>query len=235
MTVQPARSPVAESPAGSAGAPVVSQRIADALADRILSGRLAPGVRIKQDEIAEEFRASRIPVREALRILDSRGLVAIKANSGAWVSKMTLHELSMSYRIRERIEPLLLLDSLDRLAPTDIEEMRSIQAEIEQTKDVDQFLVLDRNLHWTSYRAHRSPELASMVERLWDTTQSYRRAFSRLTMSQRSWVISAEHNLLIESIGRHDAETAASVLETHIRRTRLELLRHPELFGSEPA
>ena len=225
---------MADSPAEPVVAPVVSQRIADALGDRILSGRLAPGARIKQDEIAEEFKASRIPVREALRILDSRGLVALKANSGAWVSKMTLHELSMSYRIRERIEPLLLLDSLDRLTATDIEEMHAIQAEIEQTKDVDQFLVLDRNLHWTSYRTHRSPELASMVERLWDTTQSYRRAFTRLTMSQRSWVISAEHNLLIESIGSRDAETAASVLETHIRRTRLELLRHPELFGSEP-
>lgn len=221
---------MAESLAPSGGAPVASHRIAEAIADRILSGRLAPGARIKQDEIAEEFQTSRIPVREALRILHSRGLVSLKANSGAWVSKMDLHDLSMSYKIRERVEPLLLLDSLPNLTAADVDEMRRLQGLIEAGTEVDEFLVLDRQLHWASYRGHRSPELAAMVARLWDTTQAYRRAFTRLAVNQRSWIISAEHNLLIEAVAADDAETAASVLEMHIRRTRLELQQHPELF-----
>lgn len=212
-------------------APVASSRIAAELAERILSGRLEPGARIKQDEIAEEFVASRIPVREALRILQARGLVVLKSNAGAWVSQMSLSDLSMSYRIRERIEPLLLIDSLPRLSEADIDEMRAVQAEIEDTVDVDRFLVLDRRFHWASYRGHHAPELATMVERLWDTTQSYRRAFTRLTWETRSWVIAAEHRLLLEAVQSRDADTAESVLETHIRRTRLELRRHPELFG----
>ena len=53
---------------------VASQGIADHLRDRILSGQLKPGTRVLQDELAEEFEASRLPVREALRILSSSGL-----------------------------------------------------------------------------------------------------------------------------------------------------------------
>jgi DNA-binding GntR family transcriptional regulator len=213
------------------GQPVASQRIADVIAERILAGRLPPGTRIKQDELAEELEASRIPVREALRILDSRGLVVLKANSGAWVARMTLRDLELSYEIRERIEPLLLADSLLRLSDADVDEMRRLQDLIEANDDVERFLVLDRAFHWASYRGHDAPQLATMVGRLWDTTQHYRRAYVQLSGSQGSWIIIAEHQLLLESVAARDAETASTVLAMHIRRTRLNLAQHSELFA----
>lgn len=211
--------------------PVASQRVADAIAQRILSGVLAPGARIKQEELAAELGASRVPVREALRILESRGLVVIRANSGAWVSAMTERDLMLSYQIRERIEPLLLLDSLPRLTATDLEQMVAIQEQIEAHDDVEEFLVLDRQLHWTTYRRHQAPQLAAMVGRLWDVTQHYRREFTRLAGRERSWIIDSEHRLLIEALRNRDAESAESMLTLHIRRTRLELGRHPEVFA----
>ena len=210
---------------------VASQRVADAIAEQILSGALAPGARIKQEELAAELEASRVPVREALRMLESRGLVVIRANSGAWVSEMTQRDLMLSYRIRERIEPLLLLDSLPRLDDADLERMSEIQDRIEANHDVEDFLVLDRELHWTTYRAHQAPQLAAMVARLWDVTQHYRREFTRLAGDERSWVIDSEHRLLIEALRNRDPESAESVLTQHIRRTRLELGRHPEVFA----
>lgn len=214
-----------------AGQPVASQRIADIIAARILSGALSPGARIIQEELADEFRASRIPVREALRILETRGLVALRANAGAWVAQMTLHDLGLSYEIRERIEPLLLIDSMALLGADDLDEMSRVQDQIEDNLDVEEFLRLDREFHWTSYKRHRAPHLASIIERLWDTTQHYRRAFVELTQSHGSWIITAEHRLLLESLRSGDAETASTVLEMHIRRTRLALKAHPELFA----
>jgi DNA-binding GntR family transcriptional regulator len=213
------------------GTATASQRVAEAIADRILSGTLAPGTRIKQEELAAELDASRVPVREALRILEARGLVVLRANSGAWVSEMTRHDLSLSYQIRERIEPLLLVDSLPRLTDADLTELRDLATAIEATDDVEEFLVLDRRFHWASYRGHDAPQLAAMVERLWDTTQHYRREFARLAGTSRSWVINAEHRLLLEAVGRRDSETAEAVLAQHIGRTRLELSKHPELFA----
>ena len=211
-------------------APVASQRIAAALAERILTGDLAPGTRIKQDELAEELHSSRIPVREALRILAARGLVNLRSNTGAWVSQMSRQDLEVSYKIRERIEPLLLEESLPRLTDDDVARMRSLQDDIEANDDVERFLVLDRELHWASYAGHRAPHLADIIERLWDTTQHYRRAYTRLAGSRRSWIINAEHRLLIEAIAERDVEGACVTLTQHIRRTRVELAQHDSLF-----
>jgi DNA-binding GntR family transcriptional regulator len=214
--------------------PVASQRIAAALAERILAGELAPGTRIKQDELAAELQTSRIPVREGLRILAARGLVTLRSNSGAWVSRMTREDLEVSYKIRERLEPLLLEESLSRLTDEHVTRMRSLQDQIEATTDVERFLVLDRELHWTSYAGHRAPQLADIIERLWDTTQHYRRAFTRLAGRQRAWIINAEHRLLIEAVAERDVEGASSTLAQHIRRTRVELAQHPGVFTDGP-
>jgi DNA-binding GntR family transcriptional regulator len=208
-----------------------ARRIAEVVADRILTGQLPPGARIVQDELAADLGASRLPVREALRILEARGLVTLKANSGAWVSQMSLRDLDLSYEIRERIEPLLLSDSLPRLTATDLQDMRDLEEEIEVNDDVERFLVLDRQFHWLSYSRHRAPQLAAIIQRLWDTTQHYRRAFVQLTGSQGSWIIVAEHRLLLEALTRQDTQTASTVLGMHIRRTRVALARHPELFA----
>ena len=210
---------------------VASQRIADELRERILAGRLAPGTRIIQDDLAGELHTSRLPVREALRILQSRGLVTLRANSGAWVSAMDVRECELSYKIRERLEPLLLAESAPNLSDEDIDAMAAIQDRIEATADVEEFLVLDRQLHWAVYQHHRADDLAAIVNRLWDTTQHYRRAFTRLAGQRRAWIIGAEHRLLIQALRDRDQESAERVLELHIRRTRVELTSHPEVFS----
>ncbi|TCO60508.1 GntR family transcriptional regulator [Actinocrispum wychmicini] len=210
---------------------VASQRIAAELRTRILTGRLAPGTRIIQDELAEELRTSRLPVREALRIVAAQGLITLRANQGAWVTTMDIRECALTYRMRERLEPLLLTESAPHLTDNDIAELTEIQDRIEQATDVEEFLALDRKLHWTVYRRHDAEELAAIVARLWDTTQHYRRAFTQLAGEQRNWVIRAEHRLLIEALRDRDHGSAERVLELHIRRTRVELARHPEVFS----
>ncbi|MFJ4685763.1 GntR family transcriptional regulator [Streptomyces sp. NPDC088789] len=222
---------------GTLRAGVASQRIADQLRERILSGRLAPGTRIIQDELADELNTSRLPVREALRILQSKGLVTLRANQGAWVTRMDMRECELSYKMRERLEPLLLAESAARLTDADIAALAEVQDRIERTGDVEEFLVLDRELHWATYRHHRADELAGVVARLWDTTQHYRRAFTRLTLDQGAWIINAEHRLLIEALRDRDPRSAERVLELHIRRTRVELAQHPEVFrtATDPA
>jgi DNA-binding GntR family transcriptional regulator len=209
---------------------VASQRIADHLRERILSGQLKPGTRVLQDELAEEFEASRLPVREALRILSSTGLVTLRSNRGAWVSKLDQRDCDLSYKIRERLEPLLLSESMASFTPDDVNGLVELQEQIEANSDVEQFLVLDRQLHWATYKYHDAQQLATMVARLWDTTQHYRRAFSHLTGSQRAWIINSEHRLLIEAIRVQDGAMAQRVLAMHIKRTRSELNNHPEVF-----
>ena len=214
---------------------VASQRVADILAERILSGDLAPGARIKQDELADELETSRIPVRDALRMLESRGLVTMRANAGARVTSLTRRDLEISYEIRERIEPLLLADSVPHLTDEDIADLRGVMDRNEKTKDIDEAIALGREFHWITYRRHNTPLLAQMVERVWDTTQSYRRAYMKLAMGGSTAgagrTHDIEHQLLFDAIATREVETAQAALVMHIRRTLTALVRYGHLLS----
>lgn len=78
----------------------VAEQIAASIGDRIISGALAPRARILEDEIAAEFTVSRGPVRDAIRILEREGLVAILPRHGAMVTDLASHEVSEIFEIR---------------------------------------------------------------------------------------------------------------------------------------
>jgi DNA-binding GntR family transcriptional regulator len=213
---------------------VVSQRVADILAERILSGELKPDARIKQDELAAELNISRIPVRDALRILETRGLVSLRPNVGARVTSSTIRDMEISYRVREALEPMLLAESMPHLSDADIEEMRHALAELNLATDAEHFLPLDRQFHWIAFRGHNAPQLMQIVERLWDSTQSYRRAYAKLSLKNGGTVMRTEHEMLFSAIERREVETAQAVLVMHIRRTRVGLANYSYLIGADP-
>jgi DNA-binding GntR family transcriptional regulator len=206
-------------------------RVAGELRQAILSGALAPGSRIRQEDLALRFGSSRIPVREALRQLEAEGLVTLVANSGAWVAWLDRSECLEIYQIRERLEPLALGESLSGLTPSEVEELGRLAAAMEVAPDVDSFLQLDKTFHLLSYRHAGMPALLAMIERFWNTTQQYRRAYSMLIRGEGEWITHHEHRLLVEAIRRGDRVVAESLLQLHIRRTRQELGEHPELFA----
>jgi DNA-binding GntR family transcriptional regulator len=220
--------PQAPSRDGAAG-----QRIATHLREAILRGAYAPGERMRQEDIAEEFGASRLPVREALRILESDGLVTLVANTGAWVSHLSLAECQELYQVRERIEPLLLSYSLPNLTPADLDRLGELADEMHAGADVETFLHLDREFHLLSYSgATTTMMLSDTVQRLWNSTQHYRRAFTVLLAPDGNRAVHYEHQLIVGALRRGDVEDAERVLAGHIRRTRLELARHPEIFAA---
>jgi DNA-binding GntR family transcriptional regulator len=97
--------------------------------------------------------------------------------------------------------------------------------------DVEQFLELDREFHLRPYSACAIEQLTTAITRLWNSTQYYRRAFMQVTGPERRWVVNAEHRLLLDAIERRDETDAGRFLAGHIRRTRIELSHHPEVFG----
>ncbi len=210
---------------GDAGA-----RIAEQLRNRILRGEVPPGTRIRQEDVAEQFGASRVPVREALRILEHDGLVTLVANTGAWVSRLTLAECDEIYQMRERLEPLLLRFSAPNLDEADLDELQDLAERMAATADVDEFLEFDRAFHLGAYRGATTSQLGELVVKLWNTTQPYRRAYSRSMDADVARIVHDEHHLIVSNLRDGDVEDAERVLAGHIRRTRRRLSRHPELF-----
>ena len=210
----------------------LSQQIANSLKEEILSGKYPPGVRIRQEDIAEQFGASRSPVREALRILEAEGLINLVAHTGAWISHLSLSECEEMYQLRERVEPLLLRLSIPHITDSLIAELQDLVLQMEATTDVETFLRLDRQFHLLSYSKAETVLVGEMVNRLWNTTQHYRRAYSQMMASTSFKPAHYEHHLLLASIINRDVDDAERILFGHIRRTRLELAQHPDVFNS---
>lgn len=210
----------------------LSQQIANSLKEEILSGKFPPGVRIRQEDIALQFGASRSPVREALRILEAEGLINLIAHTGAWISHLSLAECEEMYQLRERVEPLLLRLSIPNITSALIAQLQDLVIQMEATRDVELFLKLDREFHLLSYSKAETFLVGEMVNRLWNTTQHYRRAYSQMLITSAFKPAHYEHHLLLAAIVKGDADDAERILFGHIRRTRLELALNPEVFNS---
>ena len=214
------------------GVGAASERIAAYLRDAILFGDLAPGQWIRQEEVAARLGTSRLPVREALRMLEAEGLTEHTANKGARVPALDRHELDVLYQMRERLEPLALTESIPHLTSAAIRELEDLADRIAADTDLSEFLALDRAFHLGSYAGCGTEHLLATVTRMWNSTQPYRRMFMTLGGPDRRWIVDHEHRLILDAIKRQDGVDAERYLSGHIRRTRIELDQHPELFGS---
>lgn len=208
------------------------ERIAVALRDAILSGEYPPGARIRQEALAQRFGASRVPVREALRTLENEGLVTLVANSGAWVSTLSLAQCEEIYQIRERIEPLLLRYAAPGLTPGRLDALEELAEAMSETTEIDEFLRLDRQFHLSSYEPAQTDQLGELALKLWNATQPYRRAYTQ-AIDDNAWqIVHHEHRLIVASLRNNDVAEAENTLAAHIRRTRRRLARTPELFAA---
>jgi DNA-binding GntR family transcriptional regulator len=169
-------------------------------------------------------------VREALRILEAEGLTEHEPRRGARVPQLSMHEVDVIYRMREQLEQLAIGESIPNLTTADLRRLEEVQERIELNQDMATFLELDREFHLLSYTGCGIEQLTSSVVRLWNSTAHYRRMFVQLSGPGRQWVINAEHRLLLDAIIRRDVPDAERFLAGHIRRTRIELDRHPEIF-----
>jgi len=217
-------------------APVASQRVADVIAERIHSGKLKPGDRIKQDDLAAELDISRIPVRDALRMLESRGLVSMQANTSARVAALTVRDMDLSYRIREQLEPMLLAESIPNLTEADHEEMREAKAQLEVVADAEAYMPLSHKFYWASFRGAKAPLLEQIVDRLWETTHSYRRVYFEFALknAERMEIMRVEREMLFGVVVRGEVDLAPRILAAHIRRSHMGLLEFGEKFGMSP-
>jgi DNA-binding GntR family transcriptional regulator len=212
----------------------LGQAIARVVREAIHDRRLRPGTPIRQEALARRLGASRIPVREALRQLESEGLVTLVPHSGARVARLDISEHIEVYRIREALEPIAIAESATRLNDEQLQELRKLMALIEDSQsDPNLWIRHDRTFHLATYAAAPFPRLLRMINDFWNSTQHYRRAHLKTFTSQTFEIIHLEHRMILDALERHDPVDAEQRQRSHIRRTRLDLTAHAELFDPE--
>jgi DNA-binding GntR family transcriptional regulator len=214
----------------------LSEEILRQLRREILDGAFRPGERIRQEDLARRYGTSRIPVREALKQLETEGLVSLTSNVGARVASLEVGELDDIYLMREQLEPLAIRLSTPNLTEEDIDALRQLVEAMDVAADIEdpsEWIKLDRQFHFRTYAGVDRPRLLKVIESLWDGTQQYRRAYVRLT--GRFAAAQQDHLQILEALSARHARQAEKLSLRHIKRTRLELERHVELFAGAAA
>jgi DNA-binding GntR family transcriptional regulator len=158
---------------------LLSQRVCDTLTDWIINGVLIPGYKLKESDISNKLGVSRIPVREALKVLEKNGLVEFIPYQGCRVKVLTLHRMEEIYVLRKELESFCARISVEKITDKEIEELEKIQVRINQTiNDQDyrgkDLYMLNRLFHMKMYEASRLPMLVGFIEQLWNSIAYYR-------------------------------------------------------------
>lgn len=196
--------------------------IADILRTEIVTGALAPGVRLGQDALAERFGLSRMPVREALLLLEAEGLVELPPNRSAIVASLGAADMLDIFDMRIALETLALRLAIPLLGNAAIAEAQTIQDRLERADPRD-FGSLNAQFHTALYTACGRPRLLSQIHQLSGLADRYLRL--AITSSPQRALSDAEHRALIAFCFDRDADRAAAVLEKHIATARNGLLR----------
>jgi len=154
----------------------VPSKIADELRSMIARGTLSPGMRLGQTDLATQFDASRVPVREALKLLSSEGLVEHDPNRGFFVTRLSRDEAEQLFTLRTLVEEELM-KTIAWPDDVGIAELIRSNERLEDLLDMG-----DRQAWWIEHRAFHasifdlSPQKIIMREamRLWALTDRYR-------------------------------------------------------------
>jgi DNA-binding GntR family transcriptional regulator len=178
-------SPVMPTPVNSSSPAItygnVQNAVVDGIRDMILNGHLKPGDRLRQDELADAFGVSTMPIREALRQLQAEGLVVFRPRRGATVARLAVSEYEEIYRIREALETLACrwaAEGFDRIRIDQLELLlQEIEAAEANSNDVHRRLRLVRKFFFTVFEASEKEHLLRILSNLWDLSHQYRLYF----------------------------------------------------------
>jgi DNA-binding GntR family transcriptional regulator len=174
-------------------------RAVDGVRSMILSRELLPGEQIRQAETASLLQVSRIPLREALSVLATEGLLRHSPNQGYFVAKLSTDELAQIYRMRELLEAELIL-SLDPPEPGVVDLLTKTNNELERVAKaglIDTIIEKNRLFHFTIFDASPLRLMATEVHRLWDRSDGYRSLY--LTDEGVRQRIAGEHRAIIDA------------------------------------
>jgi DNA-binding GntR family transcriptional regulator len=203
--------------------------IAASLRTAILQNQIKSNQPLRQDQLAEQFGVSKIPVREAMVQLRAEGLVAFAPNRGFVVSELSPAEVEEIYAMRTALETMALEKAIPKLRSADLIRAAGV-LEISRTEeDRLQWGELNWEFHATLYQAAAWPRLLSTIQMLHNNVARYLLIYlGRLSARDAS---QAEHLKILHACRKNDAERAVKILQQHLGRASERLVA----FLSGPA
>jgi DNA-binding GntR family transcriptional regulator len=201
------------------------EQIARAIEREIVFGDLVPGQKLREEELAARFAASRHQVRQGLALLVRAGIVTRERNRGASVRSFSADEVRQIYEIRELLQRQAALRIRLPASEEEIERLRLIQSDYERAigeGDVERIHAINEEFHGAFFRLCRNDILVQLVKTYMDLSYVIRaNAFSDHESLSRS---ALEHSIMIALLGGTDAWALAQICVDHIQLSKIQYL-----------
>jgi DNA-binding GntR family transcriptional regulator len=186
----------------------------------LLAGEIKPGERIKVAELEKTFGVSHIPIREAVRRLETEGLIVALPQRAAVAARVDLADLAGLYDLRRIIECEVIHRSVDAMT---VEQAQAARDALERLEAVaadhesPTFWERHRDFHWALLEPGASTWIERTLDQLWLASQRYVRLFVSQTLADAM----SEHRQLVDCSDARDGASAAATLRRHLDRTEL--------------
>ena len=181
----------------------------------ITNGTLSPGEQIRQAEMAERLHVSRVPLREALKVLESDGVVVHRSKQGYFVTKLGREEVAQLYVMRQLLESELLA-TIAWPDAADIAGLREVNGRMEDAisrRDVEGITEANQAFHFGIFRLSPLRLIRREVERLWLMSDSYR-ALYFMDDGVKSRIV-GEHEEILRSLEQRDKDALRNAFDHH--------------------
>lgn len=210
--------------------PLQGETAYERLCAEIRSGKLPPGARLTETEIAARLAISRTPVREAIRRLEADGLVDHQPRTGAVVRRLDYPEIMELYEMRSVLEGTAARLAARAASPVELDELQAINAEMAAAGDDGAALVrLNRQFHRRVLDAARNRYLLKSMASV--ETPLLILGPSSMETPERARQALHEHTVLIQALLARDGTAAEAAMRTHMENaqlTRLRMLRQSD-------
>ena len=193
-------------------------KLRDALEDDIVNGVLKPGDRLDEAALAERFKVSRTPIREAFKYLIGSGLVETVTNRGSFVANVGLPQLIEMFEVMAELEGMCARLATRRITDAESEELRSLLegcARAKEKGDPDAYYYENERFHDCIYRASHNSFLAQQARQLQMRLKPYRRL--QLRVRNRAGRSLEEHRTIVDAILGGDEIAAEESMKDHVK------------------
>lgn len=201
------------------------QAVLEALRRLILTGELPPGTPIVQEALADRFSVSRVPIREALKILEGEGHVTYTAHRGYTVTKLAVADLFEIYQLRGILESAVAAQAVPHMQDEHLARMRRAMDVMDDAADAKDLIALgvgNREFHFSVLAPSGMQRAIRTIKQLWDTTDPYRTLYFVKPINRDT--VNAEHAEILKACERGDVEAVVALLDAH-RNHAVEDLR----------
>jgi len=205
-----------------------AREIFDALRGRIAQQEIAPGAKLRETDLAEEFRVPRTRIRDAIAALEQRGLVERIPNRGAMVMRLDMEQLAYIYDLREVLEGLAARLAAQHGPATawreELELFRGPLKELVERGDIDGYIVQYERMRRRIIDAAANPVLAEIMDSIFEKTQVAIRRI--IILPGRAEMGRQQHVAMLEAMVRGDGEEAERLRRAGLRSAKAQLEKY---------